>query len=71
MDELLASMADALRRADWAALKPLLHPYLHLRRVDGVVVRGRTHVLALLRDGEPPPPLDPVELRDGQVYRWG
>ncbi|MGY1741741.1 MULTISPECIES: hypothetical protein [unclassified Blastococcus] len=62
----LAAMADR----DWAALRPLLHPYLHWTGPDDAVVRGRTRVLALLAAAPRPGPPSAVELRDGQVYRW-
>ena len=59
----------AMDAEDWAALRPLLHPYL--RWVDGgVSLRGRTTVLAHLRDRPTPRPPREVEVRDGQVYRW-
>jgi len=59
----------AMDAGDWAALRPLLHPYL--RWTDGaVVLRGRTSVLAHLRDHPTPRPPRDVEVRDGQVYRW-
>ena len=59
----------AMDAGEWAALRPLLHPYL--RWVDGQVsLRGRTKVLAHLRDGPTPRPPREVEVRDGQVYRW-
>jgi hypothetical protein len=60
----------AIGEQDWAALRPLLHPYLHWTCADGRVVRGRTKVLAMLQaDGGAAAPSS-VELRDGQVYRW-
>ena len=59
----------AMDAGDWAALRPLLHPYLHW--TDGsVVLRGRTAVLAHLRDHPTPRPPRDVEVRGGQVYRW-
>jgi hypothetical protein len=48
----------------------LLHPYLHWTGVDGVTIRGRTKVLALLDDQRTPPAPAAVELRNGQIYRW-
>ncbi len=61
----------ALTRGDRTELRLLLHPYLHWSAGDGVTVRGRTKVLALLlQEGPPPDPPSAVELRDGQVYRW-
>ncbi len=55
---------------DWAALRPMLHPYLHWTGSDGTVVRGRNKVIALLHSGPAPPAPTSVELRDGQIYRW-
>jgi hypothetical protein len=65
------SVYAALADGDPAGLRLLLHPYLHWTGVDGVTVRGRTKILALL-DDQPTPPGPPaaVELRDGQIYRW-
>jgi hypothetical protein len=61
----------ALADPDRAGLRLLLHPYLHWTGVDGVTVRGRTKVLALLAgQGAPPEPPAAVEMRDGQIYRW-
>ena len=61
----------ALADEDRAKLRLLLHPYLHWTGPDGLTVRGRTKVLALL-ENEPAPPPAPtaVELREGQIYRW-
>ena len=59
----------ALDAGDWAALRPLLHPYV--RWVDGEVsLRGRTTVLGHLRDHPTPRPPREVDVRDGQVHRW-
>ncbi len=59
----------AMDAGEWAALRPLLHPYL--RWVDGgVSLRGPTTELAHLRDRPTPRPPREVEVRDGQVYRW-
>ena len=67
MQALYAALADR----DQPRLRLLLHPYLHWTGVDGVTVRGRTKVLALLADqGAPREPPAAVELRDGQIYRW-
>ena len=51
-------------------MRLLLHPYLHWTGPDGVTVRGRTKVLALLDATGGPTPAAAVELRDGQIYRW-
>lgn len=67
MQAVYAALADR----DWAAVRLLLHPYLHWTGMDGVAVRGRTKVLALLgEEARPPEPPTSVELRDGQIYRW-
>jgi len=59
----------AMDAGEWAALRPLLHPYL--RWVDGEVsLRGRNTVLAHLRHHPTPRPPREIEVRDGQVYRW-
>jgi hypothetical protein len=65
-DEVLAAIA----RRDEAALRALLHPYLHWTDAVGETVRGRTKVRARIRASPPPGPPASVELRDGQVYRW-
>lgn len=54
---------------DWAAVRQLLHPYLHWTARDGSVVRGRLKVLAMLKQVDHMPAPAVVELRDGQVYR--
>ena len=61
---------DAIRGADWTRLKLLLHPYLHWSTADGKKIRGRTNVLARLRDFTPTDPPRCHELLDGQVHRW-
>ncbi len=70
-EDLAAQVLAGLAADGPAAVRPLLHPYLHWT-CDGVTTRGRTNVLALL-DREGPAARRPptaVELRDGQVYRW-
>ena len=65
------AVSAALVRGDHAGLRRLLHPYLHWTGADGVTVRRRTKVLALLDElTEAPDMPTSVELRDGQVYRW-
>jgi DNA-3-methyladenine glycosylase II len=60
----------AIAEGDWATVRTLLHPYVQWAGTDGIIVRGRNKVLAMLeRDGAPTEPAW-VELRDGQVYRW-
>jgi hypothetical protein len=59
----------AMDAGEWGEVRPLLHPYVRWRDRDGDL-RGRSRVLAHLREvPTPKPPVD-VEIRDGQVYRW-
>ncbi|MEU0486132.1 MBL fold metallo-hydrolase [Streptosporangium sp. NPDC006013] len=37
------------RKRDWAALRPLLHPYLHWVQANGQVARGRIKVIGMLQ----------------------
>ena len=70
-DGLTATAHAALAGHDWSALRRLLHPYLHWTGPDGVTIRGRSKVLAMLADQrEPAGPPAAVELRDGKIYRW-
>lgn len=55
---------------DWDRLRPLLHPYLHWTRADGIRLRGRTRILDMLESSAAPVPPAKVELRDDQIYRW-
>ncbi len=66
----MAQALEAIERRDWAALKPLLHPYVHWSEAGRPPLRGRGKVLDRLEAGSPPAPPAAVELRDGQVYRW-
>jgi hypothetical protein len=57
-----------LDAGEYGELRPLLHPYVHV--TDGSVsLRGRSNVLAWLREHRTKPPTE-VEVRDGQIYRW-
>lgn len=60
---------DALSRGDAAAMRELVHPYVHYSRSDGRVIRGRSRMLTEL-DGALPAAPASIELRDGQIYRW-
>ena len=61
----------ALSDRDWAALRLLLHPYLHWTGADGRHrPRADQGAGAARRGTEPPPTPTSVELRDGQIYRW-
>ena len=62
---------EAIAARDWAALRPLLHPYLRWTDTRGTTIRGRSNVLTMLgQASEAPPPPGSIELRDGQIYRW-
>jgi hypothetical protein len=64
-----AAAWDAMDAQEWGELRPLLHPYV--RFTDGdTSLRGRSRLLAHLRDSPTPRPPREVEVRDGQVYRW-
>jgi hypothetical protein len=69
MPEPTARVWDLVDRQDWHAVRPLLHPDLHLDDGD-VSVRGRTQVLSHLRGSPTPRPPTEVEVRDGRLYRW-
>ena len=62
-------MRAAFEAGDWERLRLLLHPYLHWTE-GGETTRGRTKVLARLRESDRLPPPRSIELRDDQVYRW-
>jgi hypothetical protein len=64
-----AAAWNAMDSGDWGGLRELLHPYLHFADGD-VVLRGRTNVLAHLREHPVPRPPSRTEVREGQVYRW-
>ncbi|MEV0027750.1 nuclear transport factor 2 family protein [Nocardia sp. NPDC050793] len=69
MDPAVRDVLDTLAHQDYAALRPLLHPYL--RWIDGAdTIRGRTKVLAHLAANPTSAPPVSYELRDGQIYRW-
>lgn len=72
LPELPAPAARAwalVEQQDWADVGPLLHPSVDF--ADGEVrVRGRTRLLAHLREHPTPRPPTSVEVRDGQVLRW-
>jgi hypothetical protein len=69
VDRIVADVLAAVDRQDWAALKMLLHPYLHWSE-PRMQIRGRTKVFARLAASPKPQPPDTYELRDGQIYRW-
>ncbi len=70
MDEVSATAHAAMQERDWHRLRPLLHPYLHWTRADGIRLRGRTRILDILASSAAPVPPAKVELRDDQIYRW-
>jgi hypothetical protein len=64
-----AEVWNLVEQQEWGELRPLLHPYV--RYDDGrATVRGRSRLLAHLRDVPTPRPPTDVEVRDGQLYRW-
>ncbi len=64
-----ARVWDLVEQQEWADVRSLLHPYV--RFTDGdVSVRGRSNLLAHLRDHPTPRPPTQVEVRDGQLYGW-
>jgi hypothetical protein len=71
VEDIPVAAHEAIMSCDWAKVRHLLHPYLHWTREDGVVVRGRSNVLAMLQGDHSTLGLpQDVELRDGQIYRW-
>ena len=70
LSEATNAAQEAIRERDWDRLRLMLHPYLHWTAADGTRLRGRTKVLAQLRDAAAPTEPMAVELRDGQIYRW-
>lgn len=60
---------NAMDSGDVDTLRELLHPYVRFEDGD-VALRGRTKVLAHLREHPVPRPPARTEVRDGQVYRW-
>jgi hypothetical protein len=56
-------------RQDWSTVRLLLHPYLQWTQ-DGLVLRGRTKVMARLTAQSRLAAPATCELRDGQIYRW-
>lgn len=69
MVAVVAAVLRAVAAGEGAVLRQALHPYLHWTE-DGRTLRGRNTVLAALATRHRLVPPLPVELRDGQVYRW-
>ena len=69
MESLIEQALEAIRRWDWESLRLLLHPYVHWQD-GGTSIRGRTKVLAHLREHPVPRLPSSWEFRDGQIYRW-
>lgn len=70
MSDLVVRAHAAMAARDWDTVRPLLHPYLHWTGIDGVLVRGRKNVLAMLASTGAPALPTAVEVRDEQIYRW-
>jgi hypothetical protein len=72
LPELPAPTARAwhlMEQQEWGEVRPLLHPYV--RYDDGTAsVRGRSRLIAHLREVPTPRPPVEVEVREGQLYRW-
>ncbi|WP_426245250.1 MmcQ/YjbR family DNA-binding protein [Nocardioides sp. LHG3406-4] len=64
-----ARVWDLFEQREWADVRSLLHPYVGFSDGD-VTVRGRSNLLAHLRDHPALRPPTRVEVRDGQLYRW-
>ena len=64
-----AVLWDAIEQGQWAEVRDLLDPSVRFS-AGGVEIRGRTALLAHLRDHPTPRPPASVEVRDGQVCRW-
>jgi hypothetical protein len=69
VDQVVLDVLAAVERQDWSMVRLLLHPYLHWTQ-DGVVLRGRTNVMARLTAQPHLAAPATYELRDGQIYRW-
>jgi hypothetical protein len=70
MDEVARRAHKAMLDQNWDDLRLLLHPYLHWTQRDGRTLRGRTKIIEMLAEREPPAEPISYELRDGQIYRW-
>jgi limonene-1,2-epoxide hydrolase len=65
----VATVRRAVEDGDTGTLRLALHPYLHWTE-GGTTIRGRSKVMALLRERTTLAVPSSVEIRDGQVYRW-
>ena len=70
MEDVVRRAHEAMRARNCDDLRLLLHPYLHWTSSDGRTVRGRTKVMAMLVEGDPPLWPTSIEVRDDQIYRW-
>ena len=70
MNRLVEAALEAIERQDWDRLRLILHPYLHWTAADGVPMRGRVNVLAMLAASPVSEAPSHFEIRDGQIYRW-
>ena len=64
-----ARVWDLVERQEWGQVRELLHPQVELANRVGLV-RGRSKVLAHLRDATRPQPPASVEVLNGQIRRW-
>ena len=66
----VAVVCGAVAGDDWGVLRRVLHPALHFTDPGGRTTRGRSKVIALLREVSSLDPPAAVELRDGRVFVW-
>ena len=69
MERLIEEVLQAIGYRDWESLRLLLHPYVQWKD-SGTSIRGRTKVMAHLRDLPIVRLPSSWEVRDGQIYRW-
>jgi len=70
MEDVVRRAHEAMRARNLDDLRLLLHPYLQWTSSKGRTVRGRTKVIAMLAERDPPLWPTSVEVRDDQIYRW-
>jgi len=70
MEDVVRRAHEAMRAQNLDDLRLLLHPYLRWTSSKGRTVRGRTKVMAMLAERDPPLWPTSVEVRDDQIYRW-
>jgi 16S rRNA G966 N2-methylase RsmD len=61
---------EAMGSQDWVRLRTMLHPYVRWTAADGMLLRGRLNVLAMLATSSEQAAPSDYEIRDEQIYRW-